>query len=131
MLMQFHHIGYAVKEISATAKFYVKNGWTLTEEMVDTIQNTHIAFLKREGFPLIELVSPVDNNSPVVNLLDKSGVTPYHLCYSVCNIEDAIAELRKDKFLPLFNPVDAIALGNRKICYLYNKNVGLIELVEA
>jgi methylmalonyl-CoA/ethylmalonyl-CoA epimerase len=38
--------------------------------------------------------------------------------------------LRKQRFIQLFNPVPAIALNNRKICYLFNKDVGLIELVE-
>lgn len=128
--LSFHHIGYAVKSIKDTADFYIRNGWVLTEECTDPIQNTIIAFLKKDGFPLIELVAPIDDKSPIEKTLKKGGVSPYHICYSVDNIEETVAELRKEKFMPLFKPVSAVALDNHKICYLYNQNVGLIELVE-
>jgi methylmalonyl-CoA/ethylmalonyl-CoA epimerase len=126
---RFHHIGYAVQDIMLTAEFYLSSGWELSDIYNDLIQNTRIAFLKREQFPLIELVAPIDDKSPVVNTLDKSGVSPYHICYEVDDITSAILELRKKKFIALFKPVPAIALDNKLICYLYNKSVGLIELV--
>lgn len=128
--LKFHHIGYAVKSIDETANFYVSKGWTLSEETIDPIQNTKIAFLKRDGFPLMELVAPVDETSPIVKTLDKVGVSTYHVCYGVNDLEDVVKQLRKEKFLPLFKPVPANALDNKRICYLYNAIVGLIELVE-
>jgi methylmalonyl-CoA/ethylmalonyl-CoA epimerase len=127
--LKFHHIGYAVKAIPETAKYYVKAGWTLSETLIDEIQNTHIAFLTIEGFPLMELVAPVNEDSPVVKTLDKMGITPYHICYETDDIEQSIFDLKKQRFIPLLNPVEAVALGNRKICYLFNPHVGLIELV--
>lgn len=125
----FHHIGYAVNSIEKTSIYYTEEGWTLSEIYSDTIQNTRIAFLSKVFFPLIELVEPIDDKSPVVKTLDKMGVTPYHICYEVDDIDLAISKMKKKRFIPLFNPVNAIALNNRKICYLYNKQVGLIEIV--
>jgi methylmalonyl-CoA/ethylmalonyl-CoA epimerase len=127
--LQFHHIGYAVRDISATAGYYTGAGWVMSEIYCDKIQNTKIAFLSKNTFPLIELVAPIDENSPIVNTLDKMGVTPYHICYEVDDIEQTVTVLKKQHFLPLFNPVEAIAFKNRKICYLYNQHVGLIELL--
>jgi len=127
---RFHHIGYAVKEIAVTAEYYIKAGWRLSEQQIDLIQNTKIAFLSKEGFPLIEFVAPVDDTSPVVKILEKRGVTTYHICYEVDDINSSVSELRKQKFVQLFKPVEAVALNNQKICYLFNKDVGLIELVE-
>ena len=46
------------------------------------------------------------------------------------NSEEAVKELKNKRFLPLFRPVQAVALGNKKICFLFNREVGLIELVE-
>ena len=126
----FHHIGYAVRDIVATAEFYTYAGWVLSDIVVDPIQNTQIAFLKRDGFPLIELVAPVDENSPICKILKTSGVTPYHVCYSVADIDNAIAELRAKRFVLLFNPVPAVALNHKKISYLMHPHVGLIELIE-
>ncbi len=126
---RFHHIGYAVNDIDTTADYYIKAGWGLSIQVIDKNQNTKIAFLTKSNFPLIELVSPVDDKSPIVKTLDKMGVTPYHVCYEVDDIYLAVSDLRKKRFIPLFDPIEAIALGNRKICYLFNKDVGLIELL--
>lgn len=102
----------------------------LSEIYTDTIQNTYIAFLTREGFPLIELVAPIDETSPICNTLKKVGNSTYHLCYSVPDINIAIAELRAQRYMPLFKPVEAIGIDNKKICYLMHPDVGLIEIVE-
>lgn len=126
---RFHHIGYAVRDLMETADNYISAGWTLSEIFDDLIQNSKIAFLKRDGFPIIELVAAVDDKSPVVNTLKKSGVSPYHICYEVDDIKSAIKELNDMDFFTLFDPVPAIALDNKLICYLYSANVGLIELV--
>ena len=40
-----------------------------------------------------------------------------------------LSEVYEEDFKPLFFPVESVAMKNRKICYLYNTKVGLIELV--
>jgi hypothetical protein len=44
-------------------------------------------------------------------------------------MNEAIYELKKQKYILLAPPVSAVALAKRSICFLYNKDVGLIELV--
>jgi len=130
-VVSFHHIGYAVQDIEVTAKIYQEAGWILSEVFIEHIQNCKIAFLSRHKFPLIELVAPIDTTSPINQTINKSGVTPYHICYEVNNIEEAIIEFSEAcQFIPLFEPVASNAMGNCKICYLYNKDIGLVELVE-
>lgn len=127
---KFEHIGVAVPEIEATARVYVEAGYEQTEPVYDPIQNVYICFLRKEGMPTVELLAPHDSTSPVQQTLDKMGVTPYHTCYGVDDIEVAIAELRKQRYIIVRNPEPAIAFGNKRVCFLYNKNVGLIEIVE-
>jgi len=129
---QFHHIGIAVNSIKVTAQYYLDAGYVISDTIYDPIQNVSIAFLEKNGMPQIELVEAgsADNNSPICKIIEKSGVSPYHICYEVDNIESAINKLKKKKYLPLANPVSAAAMNNKKICFLYNKDVGLIELVE-
>lgn len=128
--LSFHHIGYAVKDIDATAQFYLNAGWRKSDTTIDSIQNTYIAFLYKVGNPTIELVAPVDKQAPICNILKRSGVGTYHVCYSVPDIEKAVVELRAQRFMPLFEPVEAAAIDNHRICYLMHPQVGLIELVE-
>jgi methylmalonyl-CoA/ethylmalonyl-CoA epimerase len=126
----FHHIGYVVNNIEITSEYYIRANWSLSDIQIDEKQNVRIAFLSRQDMPLIELIEPVDKDSPVVRTLKKMGVSPYHVCYEVDDINTAVIELKKQKYVPLFDPVEAVALNNKKICFLYNKNVGLIEIVE-
>ena len=128
---KFHHIGVAVKSIEATATVYVAGGYTQSVTTFDPIQNVNICWLEQENMPLIELLEPVDETSPVNKTLEKNGVTPYHTCYIVDDIESAVKELRKMKYVIVSKPVEAVAIHGCKVSFLYNKNVGLIELVES
>lgn len=128
---KFHHIGVAVKDIDVTAPIYEQGGYKRSASILDPIQNVIICWLTKEGMPTVELLAPVDETSPVNKTLEKNGVTPYHTCYVVENIEEAVAQLRKQKYVMFSKPAEAVALCGSRVCFLFNKNVGLIELVEA
>lgn len=129
--MKFHHIGVAVKSIDKTAAVYVAGGYKQSATTFDPVQNVNICWLTKEGMPTVELLAPIDETSPVCKTLEKNGVTPYHTCYIVEDLERAVTVLRKMKYVAVSSPVEAPAIGNSKVCFLFNKNVGLIELVEA
>lgn len=129
--MKFHHIGVAVKSIEATAAVYVAGGYKQSETTFDPNQNVNICWLTKEGMPVVEVLEPIDETSPVCKILEKNGVTPYHICYVVNDIEQAVKDLRKMKYIVVSKPVEAVAIHGCKVSFLFNKNVGLIELVEA
>jgi methylmalonyl-CoA/ethylmalonyl-CoA epimerase len=128
--MDIHHIGIAVNSIEETAKWYVAMGYVLSETIEDPIQNVRIAFLDKCDGERLELVQPVDKTSPVCNILKKVGVSAYHFCYEVDNIQKTVSDLEKQDFKIFVEPVNAIAFNNRKISFLYRADVGLIELLE-
>ncbi len=127
---KFHHIGVAVRDIERTARFYLAAGYSMSPVTYDPIQNIHITFLSKEGMPVVELLAPHDENSPVNQTLQKNGVTPYHSCYMVPNMEDAIQKLKKMRYIPVSKPAEAVAIDGHRVCFLFNKDVGLIEIVE-
>jgi methylmalonyl-CoA/ethylmalonyl-CoA epimerase len=126
----FHHIGIATHSIEDTAQFYIEAGYSMSILVKDDIQNVTVCFLDKKDMPCIELVQPLSNLSPVSKIIEKSGVTPYHFCYVVKEIDSSIINLKKYKFISISHPVPAIAFANKKICFLFNKNFGLIELLE-
>lgn len=128
-LIEMDHIGYAVKDIEKSAALYVEAGWELSPIFEEQVQHAKIAFLKKPGMTTIELVSPLVGDSPVDNILRTQGVAPYHICYVVEDIMQAVEDLYEEGFKPLFMPVESNAMENRKICYLYHLDVGYIELV--
>jgi len=126
----FHHAGIAVESIEKTAILFIEAGYKMTSVIFDPKQNVNISFLEKAGNPLLELVEPVDEKSPVRNILNKVGVSAYHFCYEVENLDDSIVQLRQKKFVLLVKPVEAAAFNERRICFLYHKEAGLIELLE-
>jgi len=126
-----NHIGYAVRDINKTARYYLDAGWTLSEIFEEDVQQAKIAFLTKEGFTKIELVAPLKEGipSPVETILQKIGCATYHVCYDVEDIEQTVEDLFDEGFRPLFDPVESVAMDGHLICYLYHLHVGLIELV--
>ncbi|TSJ43683.1 VOC family protein [Mucilaginibacter corticis] len=127
---RFHHIGYVTDSIANTSAPYVRAGYQATPVIDDEIQRVKICFLTKDGMPRVELIEPIDEQSSVNKILKKNGVAPYHVCYEVDDINATVDELVDVQgYIPLFRPVEAIALDNKLICYLYKKEVGFIELV--
>ena len=130
-MLNFHHIGIACRDIEKTKAFYLQQGYTATPTVEDPLQHVRISFLDKAGGPRLELLAPIGDQSPVARTLATSGVTPYHICYEVPDLEEAIATLRSQRFLLVNGPVPACALDNRRIAFLFQKNTGLIELLES
>ena len=127
---KFHHIGMATNDIEATASIYEQGGYKRSASIFDPIQNVNICWLTKEGMPTVELLSPVDEKSPVNKTLEKNGVTPYHTCWIVPNIEGAAQQLRKQRYVMVSKPAEAVAFCGSRVAFFFNKAIGLIELVE-
>lgn len=129
---KIHHIGVAVANIEAAAEVYRENGYVCGEKIFDPIQNVNLIFAEKPDELVVELVAPAGENSPVSKILEKNGGTPevYHVCYAVADIEQTIADLRKEKWLLLKNPVPACAFDGAKVAFLFSQEAGIIELLE-
>lgn len=128
--MEFHHIGVATSDINKSIKIYKMLDFTPGEIIFDDVQQVNICFVKKSGHPDIELIEPVNDTSPVSQILKKVGTGPYHLCYCTDDLSKELIKLKEKKFLVITGPVAAIAFDRKRICFCYNKDLGLIELVE-
>ena len=131
-LLTFHHIGIACRDIDKSKAFYIGLGYTAAATVLDPLQRVNVCFLEKQGAPRLELLEPVGNDSPVARTLATAGVTPYHLCYEVHDLDVAIDHLRTSRRFLLVNcPVPACAMDDRRVAFMFQKDTGLIELVEA
>lgn len=127
---KFHHIGFAVASIEKAKPFYLSAGYVVSEPVIEPVQKVRVAYARRDGFPTMELLEPLDDTAPVCKILAKNGNTPYHCCYEVPDIKATIVEARKEGFLPLGRPVPGHGLDDALMIFLYNKNVGLVQVME-
>lgn len=133
MLMEAHHVGYAVKDHEGASEAFMALGYTCVQEkMYDSGRNLWISFVRNGGI-LVELISIADCDlpSPLDSILKGSTkATPYHICYEVENLDRAIEYLNEQKYVNVKTPLEAPALDGRRVAFLFHRNSGLIELVE-
>lgn len=126
----FHHLGIATRSIEKCANTYSKLGYTMSDIKVEPSQSVNICFLFKEGSPLLEIIEPLNEDSPISKMVQKSGTTPYHTCYEVTDIHASVNELEEENFRLLFEPLTANAMDDGLFCYLFSPETGLIELYE-
>lgn len=131
--MEIHHVGYAVKNMDKAITEFLNLGYSLKGDTVeDTYRNVLIQFIENKGY-LIELICKNNSEeySPVDDILKKNkGAIPYHLCYETDNISLKINELCDKKYILIESEKEAVAIEYRKVAFLYNKDIGIIELVQ-
>lgn len=129
--MEIDHIGYAVKKIDKAQETFEKLGFQFGTMTDDTDRNLKIVFGEKDKYR-IELIAPLDKSkkSPADIYLEKIGPTPYHICYRSDNIEGDMKELQDQGFRIVIELRKAAALEEKRVVFMINLAVGIIEIVE-
>ena len=128
--MKIHHIGYLVKDIEKIVPSFEELGYRIeTDKVYDPLRDVDIVFMINGGYR-IELVSPKSGKSPVYATLKKLGSGPYHICYICEDIDEQAEKMRENGYIPAGETAPAVAMSGKKVCFMFRRQVGLIELVE-
>lgn len=128
--MKIHHIGYIVKNMKKAIAEFIDLGYRQESECIyDESRKIDITFLIKDGYR-IELVSPKDKDSAIGSLHKKIGNSPYHVCYEVSDLKEAITEMEERGFLVTIEPQCAPAIGFSNVVFMFSSIIGMIELVE-
>ncbi len=129
--MKIDHIGYAVKDMEGAIRKFLFLGYRLCGKAVDDAERkVKIQFLLDSKDERVELVAPLEQNSPVDGWLEKNGNSPYHICYESEDMERDIAALKANGFIIVRRASPAPAMGGRQVAFLYSRETGPLELVE-
>lgn len=127
------HVGVAVPVIEDALEQYLPLGYQIVKEpTIDADREIRVCFI-RLGNMTVELVSPMEEGkkSPVDSFLDsKRGYVVYHICYLVSDIEKQIEIMKNIGYMMLHVPAPSQPMGGRRVAYLYNRRMGLVEIVE-
>ncbi len=131
-MLKIHHFGWLVSDISRAKQSIIElthNGPS-SQVYFDKLRSVNIQFVSVDNFTF-ELIQPLNDRSEVFTLLNKSGPTLYHICFEVDNLDEEINKCVNNGAIIIQMPSPASAINNKNVAFLYDKHIGVFELLEA
>ena len=136
ILRSVDHIGIAVPDLLAAIQFYTSVlGLRLVrrEDNPDhQVSEAMLAPADAGATAIVQLVAPLNSQSPLSRFLDRTGPGVQHVAFRVSDVEHAAAEYRRRGLRLLYDSPKPGTRGSR-INFVHPKDTGgvLLELVEA
>ncbi|PYZ98547.1 methylmalonyl-CoA epimerase [Alteribacter lacisalsi] len=125
------HIGIAVRSIDEAMTFYADHLHLKADATVEVPeQGVKVAFIPL-GNTKLELLEPLNEESPVAKFIEKRGEGIHHIAFSTDSLEARLAQLKKEG-LPILNETPVKGAGGYPIAFLHPKAAKgvLVELCE-
>lgn len=129
--MGLDHIGIAVEDLDSALPFYQQALGLDLEKLVKSEKHGIRVALFRVGGTMIELMEPLDKQSPLSKFLEKRGQGIHHLAFQVSRIEEMLEKLQR-KGIEMIDDQPREGLEAKKVAFLHPASSGkvLIELCE-
>ena len=123
------HVGIAVTDLDAAAAFY-RDVLGIEPHPAETADGARILALPF-GEADVELLAPLEPDSPVGRFLAKRGPGIHHICYRVPDLDAAIEACRAAGYR-LVDERPRTGAGGRRIAFLHPKSTAgiLLELTD-
>jgi methylmalonyl-CoA/ethylmalonyl-CoA epimerase len=123
------HVGVAVPDLDVALAFYreVLGLEPHAPEIADGATIVALPF----GDVEVELLAPIQPDSPIARFLTKRGPGIHHICYRVANLDAALDACRAAGYR-LVDDVPRIGAGGRRIAFVHPAATAgiLLELTE-
>ena len=131
MFERIDHVGVAVEDLDAAIELYEKSfGMPLIHR--ETVEEQGVeAVLLDVGDGHVELLSPLDPETPVGKFVAKNGAGLHHVAYAVADIESTLKSLA-DAGVELIDSEPRRGIRDSKVAFLHPRSTGgvLTEIVQ-
>lgn len=127
------HIGIAVPDIAKAKGLYEQLGFVSDMEQTVGEQAYGVrVLLMWQGTQRIELLEPLEKGtkSPIDCYIQKKPYQMYHLAYTVSDLDAQVQILEKKKFFMVGEPKASACMEGKRAVFLFQRDMGMIELVE-
>ncbi len=123
------HVGIAVDDLENAVSFY-RDVLGIEPHPVEVVDGAKIMALPF-GDAQVELLEPVEAESPVAKFLAKRGPGIHHICYRVPDLDAAVQACRAAGYR-LVDQVPRTGAGGRRIAFIHPKSTAgiLLELTD-
>ncbi len=133
--MSFHHLGVAVKSIDAALAYYTGpfGMRQISEPLEVPGERVKVCFVEAPPGVLIELGEGLGEESPVADIVARTGAGPYHICYRVDDLDAALGDLRAQgcyRLKRFERSADSNGGGPRRFAFMLTPDRQLFELCE-
>jgi methylmalonyl-CoA/ethylmalonyl-CoA epimerase len=128
-----HHVGFVVADIATAMDGFLHSLGASWDHRVfeDPRQKVKVAFLATgPGDPLVELVQPIGEDSPVRSFLERKGGGLHHFCYQTADLEAELRLMRSRRAMLVRKPTPAVAFDGRRIAWMLTQENLLLEFLE-
>lgn len=125
-----HHIGIIVADLGAAVEKYRALGFVPGE--VERVESQNIdAVAMPAGDTWVELISPIDHDSPLGRFLESRGEGMHHVAYLVDDVDATLVTLA-GRGVELIDKTSRIGLHNWRVAFVHPRSCAgvLTELVQ-
>ena len=124
------HLGIAVRSLAQAKKFYQQLGVHVMPEEVVEQEKVRLAMVPL-GESRIELLEPINEESPIARFISKRGEGLHHVSLRVDDINAAVKRL-KEQGVRLISEDVKIGAGGHMYVFIHPSSAGgvLLELVQ-
>jgi methylmalonyl-CoA/ethylmalonyl-CoA epimerase len=130
---RLHHIAIVVDSIDKSLDWYCKlyNAKPLLDTYQDKNQLVYAQFIETENIK-IELLEPINENSPIKKFIDKHGSgSLYHLAFEVDDLDAVDKEVRQKGGMPVSRTKEAWnGMEVMFVMFFKNSDHQLVEYVK-
>jgi methylmalonyl-CoA/ethylmalonyl-CoA epimerase len=131
MLDRIDHIGVAVRDLDSAVSIYEGSlGMPLVHRETVESQGVEAALLD-VGAGHVELLRPLDADTPVGRFLERRGEGLHHVAYAVNDIEATLERLRAEG-IELIDSEPRVGIRNSRVAFVHPRATAsvLTEIVE-
>ena len=131
--LNFDHIGVVVSDLKTGDEvlctlFPIVGA---SEIYIDPLINVKVVFLTDSAGIRYELISPLNDKSPLNSVLKTRKDVINHVAYTTTRFDEAIEYYKSAGCLALGEPTPAVAFDNNRVIFFITSIGAIIEIVEA
>lgn len=129
--LKFHHLGLATRKSEKAVIFLKGSGYSISESVLDSIQNVNLIMCTHPSMPDIEIIYPAQTSGHLDVILKDNPELFYHVCYTCDNLSDSLERIKSEnRVITVSERKPAVLFSDKFVSFYIIAGFGIIEILE-